>query len=285
MMSYRSQRSSRRSSGRGRGKVHHEKSKRKARKNRSCNQRLLEASEILCLEDIANKTLERLNNLGIQTFAFSPFSQYFGDWLLSLKNVISEFESNPNVKVDEEFKERRSKLISDIELKLSERQREEDFIENAARMLTKQRNLLVQTRTEFSYALQELVSERKSEIKRLNRSIRILKKDLRATNQGRVSILNPLARRSKSQRKTELNRKLDFAKTELESIESEIETKQEKLRVAYEEKKNTLIEEVRCLEEKIGISEIDNSIEDRRIVCEELVKTVKALLQRNRAAL
>lgn len=285
MMSYRSQRSSRRSSGRGRGKVHHEKSKRKARKNRSCNQSLLEASEILCLEDIASKTLERLNNLGIQTFAFSPFSQYFRDWLLSLKNVISEFESNANVKVDEEFKENRSQLISDIELKLSERQREEDFIENAARMLTKQRNLLVQTRTEFSYALQELVSERKSEIKRLNRSIRALKKDLRATNQGRVSILNPLARRSKSQRKTELNRKLDFAKTELESIESEIETKQEKLRVAYEEKKNTLIEEVRCLEEKIGISEIDNSIEDRRIVCEELVKTVKALLQRNRAAL
>jgi len=285
LMSYRSQRSSRRSSRRGRGKVHHEKSKRKARKNRSYNQRLLKVSEILCLEDIANKTLERLNNLGIQTFAFSPFSQYFRDWLLSLKNVISEFESNPNVKVDEEFKENRSQLISDIELKLFERQREEDFIENAARMLTKQRNLLVQTRTEFSYALQELASERKSEIKRLNRSIRTLKKDLRATNQGRVSILNPLARRSKSQRKTELNRKLDFAKTELESIEREIETKQEKLRVVYEEKKNTLIEEVRCLEEKIGTSEIDNSIEDRRIVCEDLGKTVKALLQRNRAAL
>lgn len=265
--------------------MHHEKSKRKARKNRSYNQRLLKVSEILCLEDIANKTLERLNNLGIQTFAFSPFSQYFRDWLLSLKNVISEFESNPNVKVDEEFKENRSQLISDIELKLFERLREEDFIENAARMLTKQRNLLVQTRTEFSYALQELASERKSEIKRLNRSIRTLKKDLRATNQGRVSILNPLARRSKSQRKTELNRKLDFAKTELESIEREIETKQEKLRVVYEEKKNTLIEEVRCLEEKIGTSEIDNSIEDRRIVCEDLGKTVKALLQRNRAAL
>ena len=284
-MSYRSQRSSRRNSGRGRGKVQHEKSKRKARKHRSRNQRLLEASETLCLEEIANKTLERLSNLGIQTFAFSPFSQYFRDWLLSLKNVISEFESNPNVRIDEEFIEKRSQLVSDIELKLSKRQREEDVLENATRMLTKQRSLLVQTDTEFSYALQELVSERKSEIKRLNRKIRILKKDLRVANQVKVSIFNPIAKRSKSHRKTELNRKLDSAKSELELIEKEIEAKQEKLSAAYEEKKKTLIEKVRCLKEKIGTSETDNSIEDRRVVCEGLRKTVKALLQRNRAAL
>ena len=167
-MSYRSQRSSRRSSGRGRGKVHHEKSKRKARKHRSRNQQTLEASDTLCLEEIAKKILERLSNLGIQTFAFSPFSQYFRDWLLSLKNVISEFESNPNVKADEEFIEKRSQLISDIELNLSERQREEDVLENATRMLTKQRNLLVQTKTEFSYTLQKPVSERKSEIRSIS---------------------------------------------------------------------------------------------------------------------
>lgn len=284
-MSYRSQRSSRRSSGRGRGKVHHEKSKRKARKHRSRNQQTLEASDTLCLEEIAKKILERLSNLGIQTFAFSPFSQYFRDWLLSLKNVISEFESNPNVKADDEFIEKRSQLICDIELKLSNRKREEDVLVNATRMLTKQRNLLVQTETEFSYALQKLVSERKSEIKSLNRKIRILKKDLSVASQERVSIFNPLARRSKSHRKTELNRKLYSAKSELESIEKEIEAKQKELHIAYEEKKKTIVEEVRCLEEKIGTSDVDNSIEDRQIVCEELRKAVKALLQRKRADL
>ncbi len=284
-MSYWSQGSSRRNSGRGRGKVHHEKSKRKARKHRSRNQHLLEASETLCLEEIANKALERLSNLGIQTFAFSPFSQYFRDWLLSLKNVISEFESNPNVKVDEEFIEKRSQLISDIEIKLSERQREENVLENATRMLTKQRSLLVQTETELAYALQELVSERKSEIKRINRSIRILEKALKETDQGRASIFNPLARRSKLHRTTELNQKLDFAKSELESIEKEIEAKQEKLRLAYEEKKKRIVEEVRYLKRKIGTSETDNSIDDRRVVCEELGKTVKALLHRKRVAI
>lgn len=283
-MSYRSQRNSRRSSGRGRGKGHHEKSKRKAWKHRSRNQRLLEASETLCLEEIANKTLERLSNLGIQTFAVFPFSQYFRDWLLSLKNVISEFESNPNVKIDDEFLEKRSQLIRDIELKLSRRKQEEGVLENVTRILTKQRSLLVQTETEFSYALQDLVTERKSEIKRLNRSIRILEEDLRVISQRRVSVFSPLARRSRSHRKTELNRKLDSAKSELESIEKEIEAKQEELRVAYEEKKKTIVGKVRCLEEKIGTSEIDNSIEDRRVFCEELGENMKALLQRKRAA-
>jgi hypothetical protein len=281
-MSYGSQRGSRsshRGSGRGRGKLHSEK-KRKGHKRRSGGKYLLETGEAPSFEKVVDKTLSRLGNLAGQIFACSPFSQYYDDWLLGLKSVITEFESNPAVEVDETFVKEHSQVIADIELKLSERRSEEAAFEETTRRLAEHKTLLVQTDTEYSYGTQELASERKSDIKRLNRAVRDFEEELEELNQTKVSVFSPLARRSRSRKKAELNRKLDAAKGELESIMKELEAEQEKLRVAYEEKKQALIEEVQSLEKKVRGSEADASVEDRRIACEELVKAVQALMQR-----
>lgn len=281
-MGYQSSSGSRRSSGRGRGKVHSEKGKRKGHKHRSGGKYLISASEAPSFEEVVEKTLGNLNHLGSQIFAFSPFSQYFDDWLVSLKHVISEFESNPAVEIDEEFVKTRSQLVAAIESNLSERQRDEVALENTTRKLAKQRSLLVQTDTEYSYETQNLVSERKSETKHLNHTIRDLEEELEEIAQTQVSVFSPLARRSKSRKKAELIRKLDAAKSELESIMMELATEKEKLRLVYEEKKQALIEEVKRLEKKIGGSETDVSLEDRRVACEKMARTVKALLQRKK---
>jgi len=278
-MSYGSQRSSRRS-GRGRGKVHSEKGKRKGQKHRSGGKYLLETSEAPGVGEVVEKTLGRLRNLAGQTFAFSPFSQYFDDWLLSLKSVLSEFESNPAVEVDEAFVKERSQVIADVELKLSERRSEEAVFEEDTRRLADHKTLLIQTDTEYSYATQNLAAERKSEIKRLTRTVHDLEEELEETSQTKVSIFSPLARRAQSHKKAEINRKLDAAKSELESEVNALEAEQEKLRSAYEEKKQALMEQVRIMEKKFACSETDCSAEDRRVACEALVNTVKALLQR-----
>jgi vacuolar-type H+-ATPase subunit I/STV1 len=281
-MGYQSPSSSRRGSGRGRGKIHSEKGKRKGHKHRSGGKYLLSASEAPSFKEVVEKTLGSLSHLGNQTFAFSPFSQYFDDWLISLKSVISEFESNPAIEVDEEFVKTRSQLIAAIELKLSERQREEAVLENTTRKLAKQRSILVQTDTEYTYGNQNLASERKSETKHLNHTIRDLQEELEEIAQTQVSVFSPLARRSKSRKKAELTRKLNAAKSELESVMKDLEAEQEKLRLAYEKKKQALIEEVKRLEKKIGGSEADVSLEDRKIACEELLKAVQAFFQRKR---
>jgi len=260
--------------------VHHEKAKRKGQKHRSGGKYLLETSEAPTFEEVVEKTLGRLSNLGGQTFAFSPFSPYYDDWLLSLKSVLSEFESNPAVNVDEEFVKERSQAIADVELELAERRREEAVLEKATRMLAKQNNLLVQTDTEYTHATQKLASERKREVKRLTRRVHDLEEELEETSQTKVSIFSPLARRAQSHKKAEINRKLDAAKSELESEVNALEAEQEKLRSAYEEKKQALMEQVRIMEKKFACSETDCSAEDRRVACEALVNTVKALLQR-----
>ncbi|MGW8289506.1 MAG: hypothetical protein ACWGNP_04470 [Candidatus Bathyarchaeia archaeon] len=286
-MSYGSQsssRGSRRSSGRGRGKLHHEKSKRKGHKHHSSGKYLLETSEAPAFEEVTEKTLDRLNKLGGQAFAFSPFSPYFEEWLLSLKSVLSEFESNPAVRVDEEFVKERSQVIADIELKLAKRKKEEAILEKTARMLAEKSSLLVQIDTEYAYATQHLTSERKSEIKSLTQRTRDLEDELEEINQIKVSILSPLARRAKSHKKAEVTRKLDAAKGERDSLLKTLEAEQDKLRSKYEKKKQAVIEQLQSLEKKVGDAEIDGSVEDRRFACEELANVVKSFLQRKKSA-
>jgi len=279
-MSYQPQTSSRRNTGRGRRKVHHEKAKRKKQRHRSGGKYLLEESTVPTLEEVVEKTFGRLHSLGGQIFAFSPFSPYYDDWLLSLKSVLSEFESNPAVNVDEEFVKERSKVIADVELKLAENRRGEAVLEKATRRLAKQNNLLIQTDTGHSHATQKLASKRNSEIKRLTRRIHDFEEELEETNQMKASIFSPFARRAKSQKTAEATRKLDAAKSELEGVLKAFEVEQEKLYKEYEKKKQMIIEKVRSLEKKVEGLETDGSMENRRIACVELINAVKALLQR-----
>jgi hypothetical protein len=278
-MSYRPQTRSRRNTGRGRRKLHHEKSKGKGQKHRSQGKYLLEGSEAPTFEEVGAKTLVRLRSLGDQIFAFSPFSQYFDDWLLSLKSVLSEFESDAAANMDEEFVEERSQVIADIELKLDERRCEEAVLVEATRRLADQNHLLVKIDREYATATRKLASKRNGEIKRLTRRVRDFEEELDETSQMKTGI-NPFAKRAKSNRMADVTRKLDAAKSEVESVVKAFEVDQEKLHDGYEERKQAVIEQVRKLEKEIEGLETDRSVEDRRLACEALVNAVEALLKR-----
>lgn len=279
-MSYRPQTRSRRNAGRGRRTLHHEKAKRKGQKHHSNGKYTMEESETQSSEEIVEKTLSRLQSLGEQVFAFSPFSQYFDDWLLSLKTVLSEFESNPAITLDEEFVNARSQVITDIELKLAERRREEAVLSEATRRLADQNHLLVRIDREYATATRELASKRNSEIKRLTRRVRDFEEELEDISQMKTSVFSPFARRAKSQRRNDVTRKLDAAKSELNLVLKAFEVDQEKLHDEYEKRKQMVIEQVRSLEKKIVGLETDGSMDDRRFTCEELVNAVNALMRR-----
>ncbi len=281
-MSYGSQRgsrSSRRGSGRGRGKLHSER-KRKGQKHRSSGKYLVKPSEAPAFEEVVEKTLSRLRNLASQTFACSPFTQYYDDWLLSLKSVLSEFESNPEVLVDEEFMKARSRAIDNVELKLSERRSEEAAFEETTRKIAEHKMLLVQTDTECSYATQNLVAERKSSIKRLTRAVNDLEEELKDIQQAKASVFNPIARMARSKKKTEVNRKLEATKSELGNAVRNLEAEQEKLRMECEKKKQDIRKRMQILKKTISGMETDSSTEDRQAACEALINAVKGLLQR-----
>jgi hypothetical protein len=285
-MSYGSRNSSsspRRSSGRGRGKVHRKRGKRKGQKHRFEEKYSLKTSETHTSKEVVEKTLSRLNNLAQQTLAFFPFSQYFDDWLLSLKSVIFEFESNPNIGVDEAFVKKRSKIIAEVELRLSKRRSEETAFEETARKLAEYETILVQIDAEYSYAIQKLKSEKKKGIKLLKRRVQDLETDLEETNQTKVSILSPIARRAKSHKKAELETKLNVARMDLESEVKALEVEQEKLRINYDKKKQRIIDQVRNLKKKVSGLQPDSSAKDRQATCELLINAIKEFLQKKKS--
>jgi hypothetical protein len=280
-MSYRPKTSPRRSTRRGHRKMHHERGKQKGQKHRHGGKYLLENDTAPTFKEVVEKTLVRLRSLGGQIFAFSPFSQYFDDWLLSLKSILAEVESNPTVNADAEFVKERSQVIADIELKLAERRREEAVFVEATRKLADQNHLLVKIDIEYATATRELASKRKGEIKRLTRSVHDFEEELEETSRTKTGI-NPFARRAKSEKTAEITQKLDAAKSEIGSVVKTFEVEQKKLSDEYEKRKQEAIEHVRNLEREVESLDIDVSIEDRRLACEILANAVNGLLQRKK---
>jgi hypothetical protein len=280
-MSYRPQTSSRRNTGRARGRAHHEKAKRKEQKHHSGGRYLLEEEHIITSEEIAAKTVNRLHSLGNQIFAFSPFSDYFDDWLMTLQEVLSEFESSPAISVDEAFVKERTQTLTDVERELAQRRLEESELERTAKSLADNNHLLVQIDTEYASRTSELASKRDSEIRRLTRVTRDFEEELDSIDQMKTGIFGLFAKRAKAQKRAEVTQKLNAAKTELELVMQNFTVEQEKLHDDYEKRKQAIIEQVQNLEKELEKTETDSSPEPRRIACEALVNAVDALLQRS----
>jgi len=280
-MSYRPQRNARHGTGRATSKTHHEKSKTKEHQHRSAERYVIEEDQRPTAEKIVEKTLNRLQSLGNQIFAFSPFSQYFSDWIISLESVISEFESNPAVKLDDWFLNERSRIISIIEQEFSNRRREETVLGEAVRKLAEKNQLQTQRDMEYATASGNLASRRNSENQRLTRVVSELEQEFDQTKQIKANIFSLASRRAKAKKMTDVVSRLESARKELELVDRNFHESQRKLRDEHENEKQVMIEEKQNLEKQIEGLDIDSSKNDRRIACENLAVAVKALIQRN----
>jgi hypothetical protein len=279
-MGYRPQiRSSR--SGRGHQKALREKAKGKAPKHQVRGKYAPAERQAITAREVAEKTFRRLGGLGNQKFALSPFSEYFDDWLVNLKEVMSEFESNQAINVDDDFVKEQSRILANVAHELAARRSEEAALREATKSLADSNHLLVEIDAEYAKATRELASRRNSEIQLLTRKVHDLEEELDRVGHMKTSIFSPFSKKAKAQREAEAARKLNSAKSELESVVHSFTIGQEKLHDEYEKRKQAVIEKVRSLEKEVEKLETDNSLEVRRAACEALVNAVNALLQRN----
>ena len=75
-------------------------------------------SGALTLEEVVERALTGLGNLGSQTFATPPFHQHYDRWLKSLTMVLDDFEGSPGVSVDDRFRRERGELVTAVEAAL-----------------------------------------------------------------------------------------------------------------------------------------------------------------------
>jgi hypothetical protein len=277
-MGYRGQTSGRKSSGEKFQKSSHNKAKSKTQKNKS-GVKYAEEVSILSAAEIAQKTLTSLSKLGTQTFALSPFSQYYDDWLVNLRQVVSDFEFNPYIGVDEAFVKERTQAFMDVEGELAKRRLKEAELEAAAKTLSETNHLLVETDAQYVTQTRDLAAKRNNDIERLTKNVHTLEDDLAKIGQLKTSFFG-FTKKAKAKKTSDVTKKLVATKAELELAVQNFAVEQEKLHDEYEKKKQTTIEKVQSLENEIAAIETDGSIETRKAAAAALVNAVNALLQR-----
>ncbi len=232
---------------------------------------------MISAKDVAEMTAEKSENLGNQVFTISPFSQYFDDWLVNFQQIISEFESNPSVKVDEQFSEERSKILNNVENVLAQKKSDESKISEVTKTLDENNSLLTEVDKEFMEKSKELSGKRDPEIERLTYRIHELERDLTSQEESK----NKMFKRKTAEKITQTKQDLDSAKHELEVTKEKLAAEQDKLYESHEKKKLEITERLEALHKELEKLEMDSSIEDRKEASKAFANAVNALVQRN----
>jgi hypothetical protein len=282
IMSFKSQPNSRRSNTRQFSKTAHDK-KLKEKKKREGAKYLWEETPEATPQEVAERTINALKKLGIQIFALSPFSQYFDDWLINLKQAVSEFETNSAINVDEQFEKEVAQTFLDIEAALAEKRLQESNLTDEAKALGDNNHLIVETDKEYAEKTRENSNKRNAEVQRLSNKIRQLEEDLAVQKEVKISFYKFNEKKRAQQELRQLTQDLLASKNELEIKLGSFAAEQEKLHDSYEKRKQELNENSDRLHKELEKLETDTSIEVRRTACNTLISAVQNLLQRSPA--
>ena len=260
----------------------HEKAKTKTHKHKDKSKLSHEETEVT-VEKIVEKTLTSTKKLGEQRFAISPFSQYFDDWLINLKEVLAEFESSQAITVDETFVKERERIVLQVERELTELKQAEAALNLKVRELADNNHLLVELDADYAAKTRELGPRRNAEIERLTPNVKQLEEELERVKRMKTSIFS-FTKKAKAKKEAETMHKLESAKAELERVLEKFKAEQEKLHDEYEKKKQATIDRVQELEKDVEKLETDTSATPRHDASSTLINAINALFQRKPAS-
>jgi DNA repair exonuclease SbcCD ATPase subunit len=281
-MSFRPQTGSRKSASKQFSKSTHDK-KAKEKKQRSGAKYLQEEAPEVSAQQVAEKTLNSLGKLGNQIFALSPFSHYFDDWLVNLRQVTSEFESNPAIAADDQFVKERTQIFLDVEATLAQNRLDESNLTAEAKALADNNHQIVEADKQYAEATRERSNKRNSEVQRLSSKIRELEDQLATQQEVRISFYKIGAKRKAAQQLTQTSQDLKATKNELEVTLQTFTAEQEKLHDNYEKQKQDLNETSDRLHKELEKLETDTSTAARQTACNALVCAINSLLNRTPA--
>ncbi|HJX23823.1 MAG TPA: hypothetical protein VJ574_05395 [Candidatus Bathyarchaeia archaeon] len=233
-------------------------------------------------EELVNRTLNVLRNLGSQRFALPPFDEYVVRWLSNLKSVLYEFESNPATSSDDQFARERSQILSEVELNLVEsRQKEEASGLTCDKSLSDAKGLLERIEEDYIAKKKDIETRNGREILHLSSKVDKIKEEIDNLTRTKTGIFGVFLKSVKARREAEALQRLESARRDVVSAEKNSIVEKEKLRNEFEGRRQPVNDQIRDLQRKIEEQEVDGSVEIRRAACDSLINSVNALLQRN----
>ena len=258
--------------------AHNKKSKEK--KQRAGAKYLQEETPQATAPQVAERTVNSLGKLGNQIFALSPFSQYFDDWLLNLRQLVSEFEANPTILSDEQFEKERMQIIQDVEGALAEKRIQESNLTDEAKALADVNHKIADADREYTDKTRELSNKRNSELQRLSNKIRELEDASSATEAVKFGFFQFKEKKQNQEKLARTEQELKTTKTQLESSIASFTAEQEKLHDSYQKRKQEFSEESDRLHKELERLETDTSTEARQNACKALTESINSLLKR-----
>ena len=230
--------------------------------------------------EISEATLKRLHILGRQKFGSSPFSEHFDRWLTNVETVLGEFESHPDMKVDEQFGKEREETLALIRLQLEGRRRKEATIDQEIRNLSYHKSLLGQINADYLSSASVLKGQKNAEIKRLHSEIAFLKKKQAEVVKIKTGFFHGVSNKEREQKEIAVAQELNDKQTELELCTLDLKAKQKQLREEYDRRREPVLEQIRFFKKIIRELEADGSLEERWFACEALADSLNTFLQR-----
>ena len=260
-------------------------------KRRTDTEHRLEEEHFATPAEVAGRALNILSRLGDQRFGVAPFHEHYDRWLLNVRNVLSEFEANSAVTVDDRFKEERSRILSDIELTLNDKRIKEaandETVRKLDRGLLNARSLLAQTDREYAAKMSEIARKRESVVKPVVTNLGRLRGELNRIARMRAGFLRGISKKTKAKKTTEAARTLDTTKKELARIEKSIASEQEKLKSEYDRRRRQIVEQIAKSQKEIedidAGMQTDYSLDARHAACDAMIKALNSLLQRRQS--
>jgi hypothetical protein len=243
--------------------------------------RQLAHKESVTAQVISEVTLKRLHTLGNQKFGTFPFSEHFDRWLTNVVSVLSEFESNPNMAVDDQFVEERSQTLASIESKLELQRCKEVALGKAVTDLSNCKNLLKGLKNEYVYRAVALRRRKTGELRSLYGSINRLKKDEEQVIQIKTGLFRGVSKREREQKEIEITQELAEKQRALELAMLNFNKAKEDLQEEYESKRAPMLEQLKKLQKTVDEAEVDGSLEERWFACQTFIDSVNTFLQRH----
>jgi len=239
---------------------------------------------ILSAQQITEVTLKQLHTLGSQKFGSSPFSQHFDRWLTDVRIVLSEFESNPNIGIDEEYISERSQVVASIEQQLQGRRRKDDLINEQQTNLQNSRNQLEQIKNEYVAGAREVNVRRRGELKRIDNSIENLKLKQGEVIKMKTGFFHGVSKKNREEKELEITQRLAEEQQAFEVTTLDFKAQQEKVRDEYEKKSTPVFNEIRKFQRQLEEIDRDDSLEDRWFACEGLIDALNNYLLRKKGS-